>query len=324
MLDSRRGSVPRGNVLIGDESALFYYLHSDGVAEGYAPIGRFDLREECVAVASGLSSFNTKHPLFGGEPVSVLVPWRNLCIRDDGVSGRLCMSSLPSKSVLKLRDGLYVCSPELVFVRMASGLSDARVAEVGMNLCSRYYLHYGTGAIEGRTSFATTPKRLQAYVGRAAEVRGCRKAGRGLQWVLSNSGSPMETKMALQFRLPLRKGGFALPFDAMNFDVHAGSRLQLCEQGVYCIDMVASDLKVGMEYDGEEYHCDRSSDLRRRNALLAMGWTVFPVDKGILFNPEATMKLGHQVAKHMGIRLQKPKNWEQRFEQLRKELQLPV
>ena len=313
-----------GGILVGDESALFYYLHSDAESQGCVPVRCFDLHEECAISSEALCSFNTQHPLFGGEPVSVLVPWRNLRIRVGGVVGRLCTSRLPFHSVLQIRQGLYICSPELVFVRMACRLTDAQLVEAGMNLCARYFLRLDTEAIEEKASFATTPKRLQAYVDRAAGLRGCGKAERALRWVLPNSGSPMETKMALQFRLPLRMGGFGLPFDAMNYDIRAGVRVQLCEQRQYCIDMVSSARKVGMEYDGEEYHRDVTSDLRRRNALLAMGWKISPVDKGILLDPEATVKLGHQVAKNMGIRLQKPRNWEQRFEQLRIELQLPV
>ena len=310
------------NILVCDESALHFLLHSDASAIGVKSQIGFSLVEGYAATAQELSQFNTHHPLFGGEPVSVLVPERKLRIHSGSIAGKLCSSGLPPHSVMRLREGLYTAAPGLVFTRLACGRSEASCAEMGMNLCARYYLEWQSKSIRARTGFLTTPEELGSYVAGAKDLKGCRKALKALRWVLPNSGSPMETKMALIFRMPLGKGGFALPFDAMNFDVRSGKHTCLCEQSLYCIDMVSSKLKVGLEYDGWEYHLDITKDMRRRNALLAMGWEIFPLDKTILNDAEATEKLGYQVAKRMGIRLQKQRSWESKYVQLRLDLGL--
>ena len=310
------------NVLVGDESALHFLMHSDVSAFDAKIQNDFSMDADYAASADELSCFNTQHPLFGGEPVSVLVPERRLRIHSEIIDAKLCTSTLPPGSAMMVRDGLFVATPELVFTRLSCGGSEMRCAEMGMNLCARYYLGLQSGSICMRTDYLTTPEKLKAYIANAGNLRGCGKASKALRWILPNSGSPMETKMALVFRPPLGKGGFALPFDAMNYDVRAGRHTNLCEQGLYCIDMASRKFMIGLEFDGREYHLDIAKDMRRRNALLAMGWEIFPMDKTILNDAEATEKLGYQVAKRMGIRLQKPKGWEDKYTQLRLSLGL--
>ena len=130
--------------------------------------------------------------------------------------------------------------------------------------------------------------------------------------------------MKLQFCHPFWHGGFATPFTCMNYSISSNGLRSLMEQGSYCLDLACPEQKVALEYDGREYHEDRGADYRRRNALRALGWQVFPVDKSILYDAEATMKLGLQLDKYMGVRVRKPRRWEQRFIELRKDLGLPV
>lgn len=312
-----------GNIVIADESALFFHLHTAEDTAMGTPIREFTLAEGYAGSSEELSRFNTQHPLFGGEPVSVLVPERRLRMCVGGIDAKLCTLQLPINSVMRLRDGLYIASPELTFLRLANGRSEASTAEIGMNLCARYYLNASSDNIEDRPDFLTTPDELQSFLEEADGARGCRKAKLALRWVLPNSGSPMETKMAVLFRLPLGKGGFALPFDAMNYDVRTGRHTRVSDQSWYCIDMVSKKYQVGMEYDGLDYHLDKMLDIRRRNALLSIGWEIFPLGKDVLFDADATEKLGYQVAKRMGIRIQKPKSWESKYAKLRNDLGLP-
>ena len=130
--------------------------------------------------------------------------------------------------------------------------------------------------------------------------------------------------MYLQFGLPLWAGGMGLPFTHLNFDVLAGRLAHLTEQSEFCIDCVNSDLKIGLEYDGQDYHQDSGKDKRRRNALEGLGWHVFPIDKSVLYDSEATYRAGLQIAKRMGVRVRLPKRWQEKNTQLRKDLGLPV
>lgn len=313
-----------GNIIIADESALFFHLHSDAANKLGAVPTLANPLAACATTASDYKSFNPNHPLYGGMPVSVLVSRAAHRRQSRMIRSRCCPDELPSGSFWKLREGLYIATPELVFARMGNFVSEAKLAEIGMNLCSRYYIDHRTDAIEDRSVFATTPERLKRYLEKASDLKGSKKALKSLRWVLGNSGSPMETIMKLQFCNPLWSGGLSLPFTHMNYNVSAGRLSRMAEQSIYCIDMVDLLTHTGLEFDGVESHQDVSKDKRRRNALRALNWEVFAIDKTVLFNPDATINAGLQIARHMGIRLQFPKNWEKAFVRLRTDLGLPT
>ena len=313
-----------GNIAVGDASALFYWLHCDvKISNNPHPIENV-LMDGYARNAAALGAFNVEHPLFGGPPVSVLVPERNMRVRTKRVVGCLCTADLPENSFTELRDNLYVASPELTAVRMGGELGEVALAEAMTNLCGKYYLDARTESIIERKDFLTSPEAIGAFAEQMAGERGTRKVLRALRWVLPNSASPMETKAQLLFRLPTRMGGFGLPFTDMNYVVMDSRFAHLCEQGWYSIDLAAPQCKIGLEYDGAAYHQSASGDHRRRNALKAMGWEVFPMDKSVVFDADATERLAHQIAVRFQQRIRKPKNWENKHAQVRLELGLPA
>ena len=330
----------KANIIIADESALFFHLHVKGPEQSGAHPTYSNPLANCASKAADFETFNPNHPLYGGKPVSVLVSQPSARRQSKTLRSRCCPTELPVGSFLKLRDGLYLASPELVYARMANFASQVQLAEIGMNLCGRYYIDLNTRKIKDRIEPATTPERLQRFLINAPNLKGTRKALRALRWVMCNSGSPMETKMKLQFCNPLWSGGLGLCFTHMNYNVAAGRLARMTEQNDFCIDMVCLDerktlqnrgkpsaatkLKTSMEYDGEDSHTDPGKDNRRRNALRAMGWEVFVIDKSVLYSPEKTIDAALQVARHMGVRIQFPKNWNEAFLQLRRDLELPV
>ena len=312
-----------GTIAIADSSALYYWMHRDVRGnEDVAPAGNV-LLGGYAQTTSELKSFNVDHPYFGGRPVSVLVPDRSLRAHSKSIVGRLCLSPLPEGSFVELRKGLYVTSPPLTYVRMANTCNEIELAEIGTNLCGQYYLNAGDGQIFRRQALLTAPEVLTRYAREATELRGSSKALKALSWILPFSGSPMESKMQLLFRLPMGRGGFALPFTDMNYAVSDRRSKKICEQGWYSIDLAAPRYKVGLEYDGIAYHQSTSRDNRRRNALRSLGWDVFPTDRAVIFDAGATERLAYQIAKRMKLRVQKPKGWESKYVELRSKLNLP-
>lgn len=312
------------NIIIADESALFLYEHIAKLDQCRAAATRGNPLLHSACCGEDFRNFNSDHPLYGGAPISVLVNDAAARRQSSSISSRYCPYDLPAGSFYRLRDNLYLASPELVFARMGNLVSDIRLAEIGLNLCGRYYKNLDTGKIDDRCELLTTPAKLKRYLDSIPDMRGCAKARKALRWVLANSGSPMESKMKLQFANPLWTGGLGLPYTHMNYDISAGRLAGLTEQNDFCIDLANPDLKEGAEYDGEESHQDSSKDKRRRNALEALGWHITPIDKSVLYNAEATKQAGLQIAKHLGLRIQFPKHWEEKFERMRKELCLPV
>ena len=343
----------QSNIIIADESALFFHLHTNGSGANAGAASETAIRPEspnqiasryghplssgpsitptfsnplleCASTAADFAGFNPDHPLYGGKPVSLLVSQPRHRRRSNTIATRCYPAEPPDGSFYSIRDGLYLATPEFVFARMANFKSEVQLAEIGINLCGRYYLDILANTIEDRVEYATTPERLKRYLEKAPNLKGAHKALKALKWVVANSASPMETKMELQFCNPLWSGGFALPLRHMNYDVLAGRQAYMTEQNEFCIDAVDPVSRTGLEYDGAEAHTEPSKDNRRRNALHAMGWEIFVIDKNVLYNPEATKTAALQIAKRLGTRIQFPKRWNQAYQQLRTDLGLPV
>lgn len=310
-------------VVIGDESALYLHLHTNG-PERYGGGSAFgNPLDSCASNYRNGVPFNASNPLYGGAPFTLLVPKRTQRRTTKLVTCHSCSQDMPSGSFLKIRDGLYVSSPEMTLVRLASKMSVSQIAEIGMNLCAGYYLS-AEGDIEERQQFLTDPRKIERYLKSAKGMRGVDKTKRALNRIIANSWSPMETKLKLVFCNPLWDGGFNMPFTVMNYDFVTKRHLKLTAQSSFAIDLANPVLKHGLEYDGKDSHPDPSKDKQRRNALKSLGWDITAIDWNVLRDPVETERTAYQIAKTLGIRIRKPKNWEDRYVRLRKDLELPV
>ena len=108
----------------------------------------------------------------------------------------------------------------------------------------------------------------------------------------------------------------------MNYDVSAGRLAPIMEQTDFCLDLASPDRRIAVEYDGSD-HDNPSKDKRRRNELGALGWRVFPLGKEVLYNPYATSRFGKQLREVFGLRNRWPKNWDEKYVELRKSIGLP-
>lgn len=312
-----------GNIVIGDSSAEFFLLHDDAAKR---IVGHRVWENPLVGQMLGLGdckAINPNHPLYGGRPVTLLVPEKALRRCNSNITCRVASESLPAGSFFKLRNDLFMASPEYVLLRAATRLPLGTLVELAENLCARYYLQVPSGAIADRTGFLTTPEQMKTYVKSAAGQRGHKKAKRALDYVTGNSGSPEETRSWVLFTLPLKYGGFGLPFSHMNYDVKSGHLSGLTEQDKFSLDLVASHLRLAFEYDGKDYHEDAGKDKRRRNDLKVLGWDVYPIEASALYCPEESVRVAKQLARLMNKRLRFGKEWESRYIDLRKQLSFP-
>lgn len=309
--------------MIGDSSAEFFLLHDDAAKRLSRHTVWSNPLEGCSAVSRDCKAINPNHPLYGGRPVTLLVPERALRRCNSSITCRLASGPFPARSFFELRESLYMASPECVFLRAASHLPIGSLVALAENLCARYYLQIPDATIANRTGYLTTPKQIRQYLEKATGHRGCRQAMGAMRYVTGNSASPEETRSWVLFTLPIRYGGFGLPFTYMNYDVRAGRLADLTGQDRYSLDLVAHHLKLAFEYDGKDYHGDAEKDKRRRNDLKVLGWDVYPIDAGALYCPEESVRVAKQLAKLTGKRLRLDTGWERKFADLRKQLGLP-
>lgn len=220
-----------------------------------------------------------------------------------------CGRPLPKESFRKIGNNLYIDAPEFSFLEMSSELSSAKLVEYGFILCGNYALSH-SGDYTSRPKPLTTKAKLEAYLAKSASFHGINKARIALKYVLENSASPMETKLAMMLCLPKNKGGFGLPMPTMNYKVNFPRRmLKTCHKRYVVLDIYWPDKAVAIEYDGEAYHSTTealNSDRLKSSELSTLGITTIRVDKQQVKTLYDVEVLASKVAKLIGHRLRKP------------------
>lgn len=217
------------------------------------------------------------------------VPGRHGAERNIHVHQVSC--ALPRRSFVKVAEGLYVASPELTFVQMASVLEEGALCACGMELTGGYPLDAEfrpDGEVVYVRAPVTSQTLLASYADRYQGRGGINKARRAAKHLLDKSASVKETELALLALLPHRHGGLgakeALLNDVVTLSPEAAAIA--CQKKVVC-DLRFKDSNVVVEYDGAT-HGDavaRTTDSRRRDALRAEGYDVATLTNAQLQSP---------------------------------------
>lgn len=309
-----------GNIIITHHSAASYWLHSD-LSENYLFADEQNPLLACSRNSRDLQRFDIGFPGFGAHPIHLMVNDKRLIRASRTIVTHVNTAELPKGSFVKLRDGLYVVSPELCLVQMARYLSDAQLVELAMNLCASYYIHPFTEKIERRKYQVAKPASLADYANKSS-LRGSLKVANCMPLVLSGSRSPVETKLSILLRKVTSRGGEGFPVHALNHYVSADDRVNVAEQDDFYIDIAYTKQHVGIEYYGEEFHKDSAKDRRRLNALRAMGWNILTLEKQQLYNADFFGVFSNQLSVCLGVKASRPWDWEVKNRQLRFELGL--
>lgn len=199
--------------------------------------------------------------------------------------------ALSRRSFVSVVDGLYVASPELTFVQMASVLEEGALCACGMELTGGYPLdpdYQPDGEVVYVRAPVTSQTLLAAYADRYQGRGGTNKARRVAQHLRDKSASVKETELALLALLPRRHGGLgakeALLNDVVTLSPEAAT---IARQKKVVCDLRFKNANVVVEYDGAS-HGDaeaRTADSRRRDALRAEGYEVATLTNAQLQNP---------------------------------------
>jgi hypothetical protein len=121
---------------------------------------------------------------------------------------------------------------------------------------------------------------LTRYVAARRAMRNIRVARRELEHIEPLAQSVQETRT----RLLLVDGGLPRPV--------AQHRVDFPEGDAAYLDLAYPELKIGVEYDGEEWHKERrAEDERRRRRLERLGWTIIVLHAHDLFRtPQQTVE----------------------------------
>ena len=197
---------------------------------------------------------------------------------------------------------IYVACPELCFLQAARKLDMTDLIKFGFDMCAKYkYNEFASYAQDERAIF-TTPGLIENYINTAGGFYGCRPAKKAVRFVLGNSNSPMETKLAILMVLPIRLGGYGMPKPQMNKKIDltaaAGKKSSKSKNrfknknsdavALLGYDYVHADIawpKVVCEYNSNAAHLTPhkyTDDNNRRTALRSAGYEYIGITAGNL------------------------------------------
>ena len=209
--------------------------------------------------------------------------------------------------------GVYISSPEFVFLQLAAELTVSQLIALGCEFCGTYVLvpkgaQHASALDECPTRVAplTNLEKLAAFIDAAGPARGKEKARRALRYIVEGSRSPMETMVYMLLCLPPKLGGYSFPKAQMNayieFDEEA-RRLAGSHHGYG--DICWPNPKLDIEYHGE-VHVGASNmkhDVGRELGIEHMGWHVITVTSPQVFGIEEFETIAKEAAKRVGKRL---------------------
>ncbi|MDR2035386.1 MAG: hypothetical protein LBP91_01740 [Coriobacteriales bacterium] len=275
------------------------------------------------ADAKGLSA----HESLGlALPLHVLVGSDNARKVSRSLVSHISTREYPCGSFFQAADWLFMSSPELCFVQMASELSLIELIVLGYELCGGYRLDCAEDSEQGFCSARplTNAARLGSYIAKAVSHKGRTNAGKALRHIADNSASPMETALALLLGLPCKLGGYGLPAPLLNYHVKLPDTIKksLGKNKLFG-DLFWPDAKLDVEYDSDSCHTGSEQikkDAVRRNALISLGITVITVSRMQINSTAELRTTAEQLSKQLGVRLRDPKEFSARHALLRQQL----
>ena len=257
-----------------------------------------------------------------GVPLHVVVAQANDRVRTGSPVCHVWSAGFPAGSFVRLRDGLYISSPERSFVEMATELSLVELVRYGCLLCSRYAYDGDKRGFRKRTPL-TDVRSLRRFVEKSRGCIGSNKALRALRFVADSSASPMETNLVMALCLSRMIGGYGLDLPELNACIEVRTKGLVQRERFEC-DLYWRKRHVAVEYDSGEHHSGNAAETRdsaRRSALISQGVTVVSITPDQFFDARKFDESARAVAKLTGKRL--PPNdasWMMKRYRLRKEL----
>ena len=213
------------------------------------------------------------------------------------------MKGLPRGLFHRLSEELYVSSPELLVVQLASTLSVAKLALLMCELCGSYSIDRGDArGFRDRPALTSTEKLARCF-DKLAGCHGVKKARKALSFVREGSASPMESKLMLLLCLPCSMGGYGVPFPVLNARVEVGRAARpFTDRKFFKCDLCWPDSRLVVEYDSDAEHTAAhriSEDAKKRNALEAMGYLVLTVTKRQVYDANELDRIALLISRRL-------------------------
>ena len=212
---------------------------------------------------------------------------------------------MPPKGFIKLRQGIYIASPELCFLQAANKLPFEQLVLLGNDLCGQY-VHNDSAEFQQQTRIPiTSVQRIRDFLDTAHNCYGYRNAVRATRYILEKSNSPVESKLAFFIRMPAFMGGYALKEPKLNQEISLSEKGTRILRGRSCYgDFVWEKEKVVVEYDSDVSHLSslqHAKDKHRADAMTISGYRLFSITKNNLASLSAMDETFEMIRAMLGM-----------------------
>ena len=335
-------------VVVGHNSAWQYWLHTgvtndDNSRTGLLPLPKHDescdyiiiQHKPCIdaLTKSELSSLNM--PING---LHVIVESPRLRRRTNDLHCHSHSACVPSESILRISEHVYISSPEYLFFQKAidRNYSLERLILLGYGICGRFAFAknqhgedelvqvFERSSIEKLTSFLDEVESMNSHA--ACNPMGILRARKALQHILGVTESPQEAKIAMLEFMDARFGGNAVLSPECNGSVVlAPDQMKATNRKSFRCDFLWRKQRVVLEYNGTHHGNPRevTRDAEKYNALRSAGYEVILAAREHVNDPAHTDALAEQLRRALGQRrLRVRYDHNERKMHLRKEIGL--
>lgn len=212
---------------------------------------------------------------------------------------------LPPNSIYMIGSSIYVESPELCLLRLASIME----RPVFLRALSDMLGVYSLSVLDRKELVSREPvtsiNKIQMFLNSVKGAYGAKKLRSALNWVVERSGSPRETSMNLCMSMPSRLGGQQLPRFEANYHYDLSDEAKLLTRRNYLVgDAAWPKEKMELEYNSNKHHDTEEQlemDFEKITTLQNMGVTVIPVSTRQFNRYDAFSAIMHTVRERLGI-----------------------
>lgn len=295
-------------------TALGYWRLHFPLDSELGPAARVSGKEACCSRKADVLGSIPEEFAIPGQPVDVLIFDDAYRRRSSCVACHAWQTKLPKGAFYKAR-GVYISSPEFVFLQMALKLPIEQLIALGCELCGQYVLlpenvtHPTTlDEMPKRLSPLTNVRKIAAFLKATGEAKGKEKAVRALKYVVDGSRSPMETMAYMLLCLPVMMGGYGLPKPELNATIPLDDEAKTIARRSHCEgDLCWADARLDIEYHGEVHvgAAQMKSDVGRELGIEHMGWRVITITSPQVFDADQFEVVAKEAAARMRKRLRK-------------------
>jgi len=249
------------------------------------------------------------------ERIDVLVSDAKSRRNSKGLACHVWSAPIPRRSFFEIEKGIYVSTPEFLFLQMAGQLPIPQLIQLGFELCGCYVIDPHAKRGMKRTKHPmTTPLAIAQYLQDAGNCYGYAKAMRALRWIVPNSWSPMETDVTILLTLPKKVGGYQLLSPLLNRKVYLeGEYRRRARSDHYYLDASWKNADgtrlVALEFLGDEDHTGKIAqgrDRTREIILDQLGITTFGITSYQVFRIDEFDTAVQALCKSIGCAYRKP------------------